>query len=309
VSRQRRPLRRALNGVLLLDKPKGLTSHEAMIEVRSRFNADKAGHTGTLDPLATGLLPICFGQATKLSAHLLDARKRYRAEVKLGASTRTGDSEGDVLQRSDPSGLKLLQLQDAARACTGLIQQVPPMYSAIKRDGTRLYELAREGVEVEREPREVEIHALSVVSFEGDVAVLDVTCSKGTYIRTLAEDWAAKLGQVAHLAGLRRLAVGHYGAELPAVVVTLDAIHDASDLTSLDRHLLPSRSAVLHWPQVMVTCAQSAQMDLGMIVELACPAHPGWVAIEREDGAFMGLGEVLPDGRLQPRRWFGPDGA
>lgn len=307
MSRQRRPLRRALNGVLLLDKPKGLTSHEAMIEVRSRFNADKAGHTGTLDPLATGLLPICFGQATKLSAHLLDARKRYFAEVKLGASTRTGDSEGEILQRSDPRGLTLPQLQAAARACTGSIKQVPPMYSAIRRDGARLYELAREGVEVEREAREVVIHALSVVSFEGDLAVLDVTCSKGTYIRTLAEDWAAKLGQVAHLAGLRRVAVGHYGADAPVVMITLDAIHAASDLTSLDRHLLPSRSAVQDWRTVTVTLAQSRQMDLGLAVALE--AASGWVAIDREDGAFMGLGEVLPDGRLQPRRWFGPDGA
>lgn len=307
MSRPRRPLRRALNGVLLLDKPKGLTSHEAMIEVRSRFNADKAGHTGTLDPLATGLLPICFGQATKLSAHLLDARKRYLAEVKLGASTRTGDSEGEILQRSNPEGLALSQLQDAARACMGRIQQVPPMYSAIKRDGTRLYELAREGVEVDREAREVEIHALSVVSFDGDVAVLDVICSKGTYIRTLAEDWAAKLGQVAHLAGLRRVAVGHYGADSPPVMITLEAIHEASDLTSLDRHLLPSRSAVQDWRAVTVTLAQSQQMDLGMTV--AIEAERGWVAIDREDGAFMGLGEVLPDGRLQPRRWFGPGGA
>lgn len=305
--RQRRPLRRALNGVLLLDKPKGLTSHEAMIEVRSRFNADKAGHTGTLDPLATGLLPICFGQATKLSAHLLDARKRYLAEVKLGASTRTGDSEGEVLQRSEPQGLTLLQLQDAARACTGRILQVPPMYSAIKRAGTRLYELAREGVEVEREAREVEIHALSVVSFVGDLVALDVTCSKGTYIRTLAEDWAAKLGQVAHLAGLRRVAVGHYGAPTPAVMITLETIHATSDLTSLDGYLLPSRSAVQDWRTVTVTLAQSRQMDLGLAVALE--AASGWVAIDREDGAFMGLGEVLPEGRLQPRRWFGPDGA
>lgn len=306
MSKPRRQLRRAINGVLLLDKPKGVTSHQALLTVRVLYNADKAGHTGTLDPLATGLLPICFGHATKLTAHLLDARKRYIAEVKLGEATSTGDSEGEVTVRSDPVGVTLLQLQAAAVTCTGLIQQVPPMYSAIKRDGTRLYELAREGVEVEREPREVEIHALSVLAFDGLTATLDVTCSKGTYIRTLAEDWARQFGQVAHLSGLRRLAVGHFGAPEPAQMVTLAALEAASDFASLDRHLLPSLTVVTDWPQVIVNAEQAARLDFGFTIP--SDAAPGWVVMRLDTGGFLGLGEQLPQGILQPRRWFGAEG-
>lgn len=306
MSKPRRPLRRAINGVLLLDKPKGVSSHQALLTVRTLYNADKAGHTGTLDPLATGLLPICFGQATKLTAHLLDSSKRYRAEVKLGEATNTGDSEGETIARSEPVGLTLPTLQAAAIACTGLIQQVPPMYSAIKRDGTRLYELAREGVEVEREAREVEIHALTVVAFDGLTATLDVTCSKGTYIRTLAEDWARQFGQVAHLSGLRRLAVGSFGMAEPAQMVTLAALEAASDMASLDRHLLPSRSVIADWPTVTVTPEQVARLDFGFTIP--SDAAPGWVAMLRQSGELLGLGEQRADGVLQPRRWFGAEG-
>ena len=306
MSKPRRQLRRAIHGVLLLDKPKGVTSHQALLTVRVLYNADKAGHTGTLDPLATGLLPICFGHATKLTAHLLDARKRYIAEVKLGEATSTGDSEGEITLRSNPAGVTLPQLQAAAAACTGLIQQVPPMYSAIKREGTRLYDLAREGVEVEREPREVEIYALSVTAFNGLTATLDVTCSKGTYIRTLAEDWARQFGQVAHLSGLRRLGVGHFGSPEPAQMVTLAALEAASDFASLDRHLLPSLTVVADWPQVIVNAEQAARLDFGFTIPSNAP--PGWVVMRLDTGGFLGLGEQLPEGILQPRRWFGAVG-
>ena len=306
MSKPRRPLRRAINGVLLLDKPKGVTSHQVLLTVRVLYNADKAGHTGTLDPLATGLLPICFGHATKLTAHLLDSTKRYLAEVKLGEATTTGDSEGVVIARSTPTNLTLAHLEAAALACTGAVCQVPPMYSAIKRDGTRLYELAREGVEVEREPREVEIHSLHVTAFDGVTATLDVICSKGTYIRTLAEDWAKQFGQVAHLSGLRRLAVGHFGSPEPAPMITLAALEAASDFASLDRHLLPSRTVVADWPQVIVNAEQAARLDFGFTIP--CDAPPGWVTMSLESGGFLGLGEQLPNGILQPRRWFGADG-
>ena len=306
VSKPRRPLRRAINGVLLLDKPKGITSHQALLTVRVLYNAEKAGHTGTLDPLATGLLPICFGQATKLTAHLLDSTKRYVAEVRLGQATSTGDSEGEPIAQSDPTGLTRAALEAAALTCTGLIQQVPPMYSAIKRDGTRLYELAREGVEVEREAREVQIHALSVVAFDGRTATLDVTCSKGTYIRTLAEDWARQFGQVAHLSGLRRLAVGSFGAAEPAQMVTLAALEAASDFATLDRHLLPSRTVIADWPTVTVTPEQVARLDFGFTIQTN--AATGWVAMLRESGELLGLGEQRADGVLQPRRWFGAEG-
>lgn len=306
MSKPRRQLRRALHGVLLLDKPKGVTSHQALLSVRSLYNADKAGHTGTLDPLATGLLPICFGHATKLTAHLLDARKRYLAQVRLGEATTTGDSEGELIAHSNPSGLTLEVLKIAALACTGTMQQVPPMYSAIRRDGARLYELAREGIEVEREPREVEIHAFGVVAFDGVTATLDVTCSKGTYIRTLAEDWARQFGQVAHLSGLHRLEVGVFGALEPVSMVTMATLETASDLASLDRHLLSTRAVVADWPQVVLTAEQAAKMDFGFSIPFE--GAPGWVAMSLESGGFLGLGEQLPDGRLQPRRWFGPAG-
>lgn len=306
MSKPRRPLRRAIHGVLLLDKPKGVTSHQVLLTVRVLYNADKAGHTGTLDPLATGLLPICFGHATKLTAHLLDARKRYVAEVKLGEASSTGDSEGEILARSNPAEASLAALEAAAIAFTGTIQQVPPMYSAIKREGVRLYALAREGVEVEREPRQVEIHALHVIAFDGVVATLDITCSKGTYIRTLAEDWAKSFGQMAHLSGLRRLGVGSYGATEPAQMVTLAALEAASDFASLDRHLLPARSVLADWPAVTVSAEQAAKLDFGFSIPNEAPT--GWVTIHRESGAFLGLGEQFADGRLQPRRWFGAEG-
>ncbi len=306
MSRPRRPLRRAIHGVLLLDKPRDLTSHQALLKVRVLYNADKAGHTGTLDPMATGLLPICFGHATKLTAHLLDASKRYLAEVRLGEASSTGDSEGEITARSDPTGLTLPVLQAAARACTGCIRQVPPMYSAIKREGTRLYELAREGVEVPREAREVNIHSLEVLAFDGRTATLDVVCSKGTYIRTLAEDWARLFGQAAHLSGLRRLAVGHFGGSEPARMVTLEALEAASDFASLDRHLLPARTVVADWPQVTVSAEQAARLDFGFTIP--CDAPPGWVVMMLDAGGFLGLGEQLPGGVLQPRRWFGAEG-
>ena len=306
MSKPRRPLRRDLNGVLLLDKPTGVSSNDAMMQARHLFNAEKAGHTGTLDPMATGLLPICFGQATKLSAHLLDARKRYLATVKLGEATNTGDADGEVMARSDPSGLSPDALHAAAKALTGEIRQVPPMYSEIKRDGVRLYELARGGVEVEREPRTVQIHALKVAGFDGDIATLEVTCSKGTYVRTLAEDWAKQFGQSAHLVALRRLGVGLFGAEAPVAMVTLAELRATSDLASLNRHLLPARSAVADWASVNVTADQAAAMTRGRAVPFA--ANSGWVVIDHVDGGFLGLGEVLPEGLLQPRRWFGEKG-
>lgn len=307
MSRSPRRPRRPLNGVLLLDKPRGLSSHQAMLQARELFQAEKAGHTGTLDPMATGLLPICFGQATKLTAHLLDARKRYLATVQFGAATNTGDADGEVIAHSDPAGLSREALDAAVAEFIGPIQQIPPMHSAIRRDGVRLYELAREGEEVERQPRSVHIHALSVLAFDGQSATLDVVCSKGTYIRTLAEDWARRFGQAAHLKGLQRLAVGHFGLSSPVVMHTIDALMALGNLSRLDALLLPTRAAVADWAAVTVSAEQVALLDRGM--SIAADAAPGWVAIDQANGLFHGLGEQLPDGRLQPRRWFGLEGA
>ena len=289
--------------MLLLDKPRGLSSNEAMLRVRGFYQADKAGHTGTLDPLATGLLPVCLGQATKLTSHLLDARKRYIAEVRLGARTTTGDSEGEVLETSEPQGLDEAVLRAALSSFRGPIRQIPPMYSALKRDGQRLYELARAGVEVEREPREVDIHHLELLSFDGLTALLDVSCSKGTYIRTLAEDWARSFGQAAHLQALRRTEVGPFQ---PQIMVTLEQLAQAAaeGVQAIDALLLPARTALAGWTFLRVDEAQVTCLSRGASV-LVAGAVPGAVAIEDEQSRLLGLGEIDPQGRLQPRRWFG----
>ena len=305
MSQFRRP-RRVVHGVLLLDKPRGLSSNDALLRVRRLYAADKAGHTGTLDPLATGLLPVCLGQTTKLTSHLLDARKRYVAEVRFGERTRTGDSEGEVIARSDRAGLSAAALEAALPAFLGPIRQVPPMYSALKRDGQRLYELARAGQEVEREAREVEIHELRLHGFDGEVARLEVSCSKGTYIRTLAEDWAASLGQEAHLKGLQRIGVGPFSGD---AMIGLDALEDVAGRggeAALDALLLPSRAALAGWPFVQVDAGQAADLALGRALAIGFAAdRTGAVAIEGGQGALLGLGEFDAAGRLQPRRWFG----
>jgi tRNA pseudouridine55 synthase len=301
----RRP-RRAVHGVLLLDKPRGLSSNEALLKVRKLYQADKAGHTGTLDPLATGLLPICLGQATRLSAQLLDARKRYLAEVRFGEQRSTGDLEGEVIARSDPAGLNAASLREVLPSLTGQIRQIPPMYSAIKRGGQRLYELAREGVEVEREARAVEIHALELLSYQDGLALLDVSCSKGTYIRTLAEDWAKAVGQVAHLQGLRRIEVGPFRQQWPWTLEELEQIA-GQGLPALDALLLPPRAALEGWRFVRVEAEQLPALDHGSSVPVP-GVEPGPVAIEGFDHRLLGLGEVSLEGRLQPRRWFGSVG-
>ena len=215
--------RRAVHGVLLLDKPLGLSSNDALQEAKRLFRAEKAGHTGTLDPLATGLLPLCFGAATKFSQVSLDADKRYTATLKLGVTTTTADAEGDVLERCGVDVTRA-QFEAACAQLTGAIQQVPPMHSALKRDGKPLYEYARAGIEVEREARAVTIHRIDIIDGEHDTWTIDVRCSKGTYIRTLAEDIGRLLGCGAHLSALRRTGSG---------ALTLDRAHTLEQLGAM----------------------------------------------------------------------------
>ena len=224
--------RRAVHGVLLLDKPLGLSSNDALQKAKRLFRAEKAGHTGTLDPLATGLLPLCFGAATKFSQISLDADKRYVATLKLGVTTSSGDAEGEVLRTRDVRVDRVL-IDDACRRHTGTIDQVPPMHSALKHEGRPLYDYARTGVEVPREPRRVTLHAIDVLEWAGDRLVLDVRCSKGTYIRTLAEDIGEALGCGAHLAALRRTGSG---------ALTLAGACTLEQLAALDE---PQRDALL----------------------------------------------------------------
>lgn len=254
--------RRQLHGVILLDKPLGLSSNDALQKVRRLMRAEKAGHTGTLDPLATGLLPLCFGAATKFSQVSLDADKRYIATLKLGVTTTTGDAEGDVLQTRavTPEQVNQMRIDAACVAFTGPIEQIPPMYSALKHQGRALYEYAREGVEVERAARQVTIHAIDILGWQADELVLDVRCSKGTYIRTLAQDIGEHLGCGAHLIGLRRSGSG--GVSLDGAVM-LDALL-AMNEAERDTHLLPADVLLSDWPEVMLTEPEAARFLTGL---------------------------------------------
>jgi tRNA pseudouridine55 synthase len=291
---------RSIDGILLLDKPLGLSSNAALQLVKRLYAAEKAGHTGSLDPLATGLLPICLGQATKLSGLLLDADKRYRARVQLGARTSTGDAEGEVVARSDPAALTRAALESAMSGFAGDILQVPPMYSALKRDGQPLYRLARAGVEVERAPRAVRIHQLRLLEFGGGQFEFEVACSKGTYVRTLAEDWAAAAGQQAHLSALRRTGLVPFD---PQPMVTLEQLQAAGEAGTADALLLAPSAALRGWPQARVSALQAGRLVHGQAVQLGgMPA--GAVAVLGEQGQLLGIGEIDAAGRLAPRRWL-----
>lgn len=301
---RRQKNRRAVTGVLLLDKPLGMTSNEALQEVKRLFRAQKAGHTGSLDPLATGMLPVCLGEATKISGFLLDAHKRYTMTCKLGAKTATGDAEGEIIERRPVPELATDDVEAALAQFRGPIQQIPPMYSALKHQGERLYDLARKGQEVERAPREVVIHQLELLALNSDVLDLDVKCSKGTYVRTLAEDIGETLGCGAHVTALRRLAVGPY--QDPEQMVTLDELrHLAEDgVGALDAQLLPVESAVSHWPDVRLSSDAAYYLLQGQPVVVPHAPTSGWVRLYSDERGFLGMGEIQDDGRVAPRRLF-----
>lgn len=303
MSKPRRP-KRKITGILLLDKPLGCSSNQALLRVRSLYQAEKAGHTGSLDPLATGLLPICLGQATKLCGYLLDSDKRYLATAKLGEKTRTGDAEGEVIAHSDATTVTQAKLETILPKFLGTIQQVPPMYSALKQDGLRLYTLAREGIEVVREPREVTIHALNLVNFSQGQFQLDVRCSKGTYIRTLAEDIAAALGQCAHLVALRRVEVSPFSQPR---MVTLDELEEAAKqgLPTLDGLLNPTLAAFAHWPQVTVDEQQAHSLLRGQAVRIPHVLDTEWFAVKDSAGQMLCIAQMDPNGALAPKRWLG----
>lgn len=292
--------KRPLHGVLLLDKPLGLSSNDALQKVRRLLRAEKAGHTGTLDPLATGLLPLCFGAATKFSQLNLDADKAYVATLKLGETTSTADREGEVLQRR-PVAFDDAQLQAALQSLRGEIDQVPPMHSALKVDGKALYELARAGKEVERAPRRVHIHALELLSREGDTMQISVRCSKGTYIRTLAEELGERLGCGAHLSALRRTASGPLRLE---DAVTLDQLHALSDAERL-AHLRDPDLLLADCPQIRLDAEEAGKLLAGMRRRTAAPAAPRVRAFGPEPRAFLGSARVA-GGELIPERLLSP---
>ncbi len=289
-----RSTRRALDGVLLLDKPAGASSNAVLQRVRWLYNAAKAGHTGTLDPFATGLLPICFGEATKFAGYLLDATKSYRALVRFGVATDTQDSDGRVVAEAPPAFTEAQLLATLARF-TGPQRQVPPMYSALKRDGRAYYEYAREGIEIERAPRDVVVESLALVSHAAPEAWIDVTCSKGTYVRTLAADIGAALGCGAHLAALRRTQTGGFAL---ADAVGLPAI-EAATPAARDAWLLPLDVLLAPLPRMAADADAARRFGHGQAIP-AAEALAGAVAVYG-GGRLLGVGEAA-GGSLRPRR-------
>ena len=296
---RRRAACRPVDGILLLDKPQGYTSNQALQSVKRLLEACKAGHTGSLDPIATGLLPLCFGEATKLSQFLLDAEKRYWAVFRLGVVTDTYDSEGQVLQ-TRPVAVERGALERALAQFRGEIDQVPPMYSALKRDGRPLYELARAGMEVERVPRQVTIHEILLRSFAGDRVELEIACSKGTYIRSLAFDLGEQLGCGAHVAELRRLTVG--GELTVDRAVTLAELQALPDPAARAGRLIPADQLLDAIPDVRLTALAAHYLLQGQPVSTRHGYPPGWVRLYDPENRFLGMGQILDDGRVAPRR-------
>ncbi len=304
---------RPVNGILLLDKPPGMTSNGALQEVKQLFGAAKAGHTGSLDPLATGVLPLCFGEATKFSQFLLEANKRYLTTVKLGVATTTGDADGEVLATKEVPDVSSEEIEIILDDFRGEISQVPSMFSALKVNGKPLYKLARQGIEIERKSRNVMIFALEVVSREDDLLVLDITCSKGTYVRSIAEDIGHALGCGAHVAQLRRLSSGPFSIEQTIGIEDLRACCEREGPQSLDKMLLPESAAVMDWPAVELSDITASYLRQGQPVQISNAPTTGWVRIFSESNSdqdetgnpeetFLGVGEILEDGRIAPRR-------
>jgi tRNA pseudouridine55 synthase len=293
---------RRVNGILLLDKPTGLTSNAALQQVKKLFRARKAGHTGSLDPLASGLLPICLGEATKVSAFLLDADKQYQVTCKLGERTTTADAEGEVVETRPVDGVSEKQLRKVMAHYLGDIEQIPPMYSAVKHQGQRLYKLARQGIEVEREPRPITIHEMNLLDFQLPLAEISLRCSKGTYVRTLVEDIGEELGCGAHVTGLRRLGVGPYNETGLVTLSTLEQLRAEGGEAALDKLLLPMESGLAQWPGVRLSSDAAFYLRQGQPVLVPHAPTTGWVRLYMGEKQFLGVGEILDDGRVAPRR-------
>jgi tRNA pseudouridine55 synthase len=302
---RRRRSGRAVDGILVLDKPIGLSSNQALQRVKRLYNAAKAGHTGSLDPLATGVLPLCFGEATKFSQYLLDADKQYTSTMVLGVRTESGDRDGEVLSEQDAGDISEADVEVALEGFRGEIEQVPPMYSALKHQGQPLYKLARSGREVERQPRRVHIRELALLAFRGGEHPeidIHIACSKGTYIRTLAEDIGRVLGVGAHVSALRRTAAGPFDESLAVSLPTLEALRDHAATAEMDALLQPLDAALEGMPMVQVSEAGGFYIRQGQPVLVPNSPCSGMVKMGLETGEFLGVGEILDDGRVAPRR-------
>jgi len=287
-----------VNGILLLDKPAGLSSNAALQRVRRMAGADKAGHVGSLDPLATGMLPICLDEATKVAGEIISSRKAYRFTVALGSRTSTGDLEGTVVEQAPVPALDAAMVEEVLRQFRGSLQQVPPMYSALKRDGQPLYRLARAGIEVERAARQIEIFNLELHGIEGQFLDLSVRCSKGTYVRVLGEDIARRLGSCGHLSALRRSYVEPFEGQPMVTLEDVEALSRAGHALPL----IPADHALPGLPAVRLPPAEAARVLQGQRVPFAGCEARGRVRLYGTDGGFMGLGEVDERAVVRPRR-------
>jgi tRNA pseudouridine55 synthase len=306
---RRRKSGRSVNGVLLLNKPIGLTSNKVLQKVRWLFDANRAGHTGALDPLASGVLPLCFGEATKFSQYLLDSDKYYRSTYTLGMSTATGDSEGEIISQQDASNITLQQVQDKIQDFQGEIDQVPSMYSALKHNGQPLYKLARQGIEIDRPARQITIFDYQIIDFRpGPNAEVDVEvhCSKGTYIRTLAEDLGSALGCGAHVSALHRFRAGPFDEQQTISLKELEKLKEQGSVEELDQLLKPVDTPVSNYPAVEFDQIMAGYFQLGQEISANKAFHQGQegdiVRVFREGGTFLGVGTVTADGKVAPKR-------
>ncbi len=287
-----------IHGILLLDKRLGISSNKALQEVKALLNANKAGHTGSLDPMATGLLPLCFGEATKVSGLMLDDDKGYEVNIRLGIVTDTGDAEGQVVSNRPVPVLTMDDVLQVLKRFQGPLEQIPPMYSALKHQGKKLYELARSGIEIERKPRRIVIYELELLDFQGDTLSLRVLCSKGTYIRSLAEDIGAVIGCGASVIGLRRIQAGKFNISQAMTIEQLQCLAPTQRMACL----LNPDQALIEMPEIIIDSEQAAMIQQGQQVWVE-PFREGLVRLYCEQ-QFLGLGEMLSNGKLAPKRLF-----
>ena len=293
---------RAVDGIVVIDKPIGMSSNDAVQKAKRLFGARKVGHTGSLDPLATGVLPLCFGEATKFSQYLLASDKNYRARIKLGVATDSGDADGKTVSERSTRGIGPADIEKALSHFRGEILQEPPMFSAVKHQGQPLYKFARQGIEIEREARAVTIYSNELLAFKDDEFEMETHCSKGTYVRAIAEEMGEMLGCGAHVIALRRSRAGPYDE---SDLVTFDQLEAAREQGSLDPFLQPVWSAVREWPEVLLDRDLAYYLRHGQPVIVPHSPTSGWVRLlEVADAGcrFLGVGEVLDDGRIAPRR-------
>jgi len=301
LSTQRRCKVRNISGIVVLDKANGLSSNAALQEVKRLYEANKAGHAGSLDPLATGVLPVCLGEATKVSQFLLDSDKCYRARIKLGIRTDTGDSEGSIIERNAGISVSRKAIERALTKFKGEIEQVPPMHSAIKMNGVPLYKLARKGIAVEREPRLVTLYQVCLLEFVNSELELEISCSKGTYIRTIADDLGQELGCGAHVIELRRTQAGVFTEKDSISAEELALEKENRGLDKIDQFLIPMDRAIQDLPEVNLPSITASHVKNGQAVLVRHLPKNGLVRMY-EDEQFIGIGSIDDDGKVAPRR-------